>query len=251
MMKKLIIFCCLLVLAGASWAENKGVEFIKERIGPRGEIRGVEKDPVTNFTVVKIMIRQGQRLFPVAAYVTPDGKYAIFGSIYDISTGRDLTREVHLKDMTIETTKINPSPWMKGPFLGKGKEKMLIVAGPRCPHCRELIPKVVKEAKDNDKVSIAYVTFSPFSPPETEKAIECVRQKKPELFWETVVQAYTEDPSALPSWLKKKGFNVAKECNDIEGRKELPPVDGVPSGILENGTVLEGGGEIMEYLTSK
>lgn len=227
---------------------RRGVELIRQRIGGRGEIREVVKDPETGMTVVRVMMRAGSMMVPLAAYVSPDGRYVLFGSVFDAQTGRDLTREVHLRDLRPEPVRVDPRPWIREPFLGRGEEALVLVAGPDCPHCRNLVPRLLDELKESRKFRLAYVTFSPFSPPETELALECARQRRPEIFWEAVRQAYTAPPEELPGWLAERGLDFGKECRGIAKTHELPPVDGVPALITGDGRILGGEREITAYL---
>ena len=241
-----------LVLTFAAWAlaqagDEAVLRFIKEKMGDQVELRGV-KEVEGGYKVVRVMVRRGNVLFPMAVYVDPQGKWAFLGSMVDLKTHKNLTREEHLKDLKVEHVKIDPKPWMKGPFLGKGKEKLLLVAGMRCPHCRAVVPKVIEKVKSSEKFSLAYASFSPFMDSEVERALECLRTKKADLFWDAVLQAYSASSEKFFEWLKEKGFNFEKECRDLVLEKSLPPVEGVPSLIKEDGTAASGESEIMALL---
>jgi len=175
-----------------SQIEAQVLEFFSEKLRVAAEARGLSFDEKLGMYVVRLMARTGSRKIPVAAYVTGNGKVLILGRAYDLKTGRILTRE-HLAGLRPERLRLDVAAFRRGPFLGRGPEKLTFIGGPRCPHCRKAFPAVLRLVREHpDRFSLAYVGYPAFTPPEAQRAIECLRREGGDRFWQVLERLYRE-----------------------------------------------------------
>ena len=222
--------------------EAQVLKFFSEKLRVAAEARGLSFDEKLGMYVVRLMARTGSRKIPVAAYVTGNGKVLILGRAYDLKTGRILTRE-HLAGLRPERLRLDVAAFRRGPLLGRGPEKLTFIGGPRCPHCRKAFPEVLRLVREHpDRFSLAYVGYPAFTPPEAQRAIECLRREGGDRFWQVLERLYRE----------RDHRKVLQEVNlkDCPARAETktPPVDGVPVLVLGSGETCEGSGEIIEFV---
>ena len=222
--------------------EAQVLEFFSEKLRVAAEARGLSFDERLGMYVVRLMARTGSRKIPVAAYVTGNGKVLILGRAYDMKTGRILTRE-HLAGLRPERLRLDIAAFRRGPFLGRGPEKLTFIGGPRCPHCRKAFPEVLRLVREHpDRFSLAYVGYPAFTPPEAQRAIECLRREGGDRFWQVLERLYRE----------RDHRKVLQEVDltNCPARTETkaPPVDGVPVLVLGSGETWEGSTEIIEFV---
>lgn len=205
---------------------------------------------------VVALLTEGQR--QVLLYVDRSGKYVFIGRIYNASTGEELTQK-HLKSFPI----ISPPREVGsqgldliGPPLGRG-ESAIIISSPNCPHCRQVMLKVIEKASSG-KICLYYKGIPLGQDREIEELIECLRQTKPELFWDFVKKAYSEEKEKALSWLRStlkedpyKGCDRRKANSALQGNweevKSKLGLEGIPALVLK-GKVFEGVSQIEKAL---
>jgi len=211
--------------------------------------------------VVALKLKEGEEERPVLLYVSRKMDFIMVGKIYDIKTGEELSKahyvnlmgklpslkkEIDLRGLTL-----------RGPVLGQG-ETVILVSSPNCPHCRELVPQVIKKVKEKPGFSLYYKGVFFGKDHTLEELIECVRQKKPELFWDFLLQCYTLSQEKAIDWLSKrlgKGFvdgckgeelSETLRREDIEVKEKIR-ITGIPA-VLFKGKVYEGTNAILQVL---
>ncbi len=199
---------------------------------------------------------EGQK--QVLLYVDKEGRYVFIGRVYNASTGEELTQK-HLrsfptvsgpKGVGVEGLSI------QGPPLGKG-ERAIIISSPNCPHCRKVVPKVIEKASSG-KICLYYKGVPLGQEHETEELIECLRQTRPDLFWDFVKKAYAEEKDKALLWLHSvlkddpfRGCDREKAKSTLRGNWEEASrklgLEGIPALVFK-GKVFEGVGQIEKAL---
>ncbi len=228
-MKK--ILCALLatgLLLGCQNAtsNSKSTDQIKEEL--KKSIPGITKIDEVNKSKINGLyeVVVGRKVF----YVSTDGKYLVFGNVFDIANKKSLTEE-----KTQELSKID---WNKLPLdlaisevNGTGKRKLVVFSDPDCPYCQMFEKQVVPQLKD----TTVYVFLFPLpihpnaksdaskiwcSQNRSQTWIDWMRSKKP-----------------LPDNVSCDTTGIDKS---IKVGTDLVQVEGTPTIILENGQILQG-----------
>jgi len=211
--------------------------------------------------VVALKLKEGEEERPVLLYVSRKMDFIIVGKIYDPKTGEELSK-THYVNLMGEPPSLKKeidlkSLTLRGPVLGQG-EVVILMSNPNCPHCRELIPQLIKKVKEKPDFSLYYKGVFFGKDHTLEGLIECVRQKKPELFWDFLLQCYTLSQEKAIDWLSKrlgKGFvegckgeelSEALKRDDIEVKEKIR-INGIPAVIFK-GKVYEGTNAILQVL---
>lgn len=205
---------------------------------------------------VVALLTEGQR--QVLLYMDRNGKYVFIGKVYNASTGEELTQK-HLKSFPTASAPREVGVEglnVMGPPLGKG-ERAIIISSPNCPHCRKVMPKVIEKAYAG-KICLYYKGIPLGQDREIEELIECLRQTKPDLFWDFVKKAYTEEKEKALCWLRStlkddpfKGCNREKANSVLQGNWEEASrkigLEGIPALVLKD-KVFEGVSQIEKAL---
>lgn len=217
--------------------------------------KGSYYDKALGLYVVALLTERQKQ---VLLYVDKSGQYVFIGRVYNASTGEELTQR-HLK---LFATVSEPKEMevqglsLMGPSLGKG-EKAILISSPNCPHCRKVVPNVIKKASSG-KICLYYKGVPLGQDREIDELIECLRQTKPELFWDFVKRAYTEDKQKALSWLRSAlKDDPFKDCDRERARSALQnnweevsrklKLEGIPALVLK-GKVFEGVSQIEKAL---
>lgn len=119
--------CFQTALADAGVVEQR----LKEQY-PNTAFSGVKTTPLNGIYEV----RMGSNI----AYVQEDGRYFIFGALYDMQEQKDLTAEAR---SVLEQTAYRDLPFKNAITIkkgngGKGKREFALFSDPDCPFCRRL-----------------------------------------------------------------------------------------------------------------
>lgn len=268
---KLRLLLSILVLLTAPLAlgqerEVRGVAegFVKRVLGKeRLEVEEfrVLLDDGTGLYAVAMVIREGKKKRPILLYLSKDKRFVFLGRIYDASTAKELSRGHFLKLMPefarapreVDLAKVK----LRGPTLGRG-QKVLLISNPSCPHCRKVVPRLIDHIKANQTYTLYYKSMPFGRDRELEWAIECVRQRRPELFWDFLRVCYREKKVEALKWLKEKaGAEFLKGCREEEIMQALKAeakevkegigIDGIPA-VVVGGKLYEGRRDIERLL---
>lgn len=260
----------LLVWALPLWAHEqvreRAMAFLRGTLKGPFEVEQLEYklDPHLNLWVVAAFLKEGERRRPVLFYLSRDLRFVIAGRVYDAEGQRELSRghfEELLGKIPTEERRVSLEGLsLRGPVLGEG-EQVVIISNPHCPHCRKLLPALIEAVRAKGGLALYYkgVLFS--KDRELEEAIECVREKSPQCFWDFVHKAYTLPKEEALKWLEAQlGADFLKGCDsqkilvlleqdDREVSQRLG-VRGIPAAVYK-GVLLEGTGEIRDALLGK
>ncbi|RLA83018.1 MAG: hypothetical protein DRG31_06660 [Deltaproteobacteria bacterium] len=211
-------------------------------------------DPGLGLYVVAVLLKEGGRERPVLLYLSRDMRFVIAGRVYDASSGRELSRD-HFETLMGSLPAGGPEKVnlegvsLRGPVLGKGEE-VILVSNPHCSHCRQLVPRLLERVKRQGGFSLYYKGMFFGRDRELEEAMECVRQKRPELFWDFVRECYSRPKGEALKWLRSiLGEDFLKGCrseailealqrDDREVREKIG-VKGIPA-VIFRGRLYEG-----------
>jgi len=275
-MKRGLLFLLVLLVLAAPLAsgEEKGIRevaerFVKRVLGKeRVEVEGFRAifDEGTGLYAVAMVIKEGKKKRPVLLYLSKDKRLVFLGRIYEASTAKELSRAHFLKLMPefakarspreVDLAKVK----LRGPTLGRG-QKVLLISNPSCPHCRKVVPALIDHIKANRGYTLYYKSMPFGRDRELERAIECVRQRRPELFWDFLRVCYGEKKEEALKWLRERaGAEFLKGCDgeeiaralkaDAEEVKEGIGVDGIPA-VVVGGKLYEGTRDIKRVLLGK
>lgn len=246
-------------------------DFLKGFFGKRTfQIEGFRStfDEETGFYIVAFMLKEGKRRpRPVLLYISKDKRFVFLGKVFEAKGARELSRghferlipPSSRKPKEVDMDKVT----FREPALGKG-EKVLIISNPACPHCRRLLPSLIDHFR-GEASTYALSTYAlyymgiPFGKKlsRLEELIECVRQKRPDLFWEFLRVCYTSSEAEATNWLKQRlgeGFSGGCSGDDLRQRIEADGrkadeigVEGIPAAVIE-GRLYEGTRSIEEKL---
>ncbi len=211
-------------------------------------------DPDLGLYVVAILLKEGNREKPILLYLSRDMRFVIAGRVYEASSGRELSRD-HFEALMGSLQAEGPEKVdlegvsLRGPVLGEG-EGVVLVSNPHCSHCRELVPRLLERVKRQGGFSLYYKGMFFGRDRELEEAMECVRQKRPELFWDFVKECYSRPKGEALKWLRSilgkdflkgcrsKAILEALERDDQEVREKIG-VRGIPA-VVFRGRLYEG-----------
>lgn len=220
-----------------------------------------ELDPDLGLWVVAAFLKEGDRRRPVLLYLSKDLRFVIAGRVYDAQSQKDLSKGKFEKLMgkePMETRSVSlEGISLRGPVLGQG-EQVVIISSPHCPHCRQLLPGLIEAIRAKGGLSLYYKGVLFGKDRRLEQTIECVRQRKPELFWDFVQKAYSLPEEEALKWLGTTlGEGFLRGC-DSEGILSILEKDhrevnqklgvgGIPAAIYR-GTLYEGTQDIRDAL---
>lgn len=250
-------------------AQEKGLEkvvesFLQKSLSSKAwQIKEMKYvfDKRVGLYVVALRLKEGEEERPVLLYVSRKLDLVILGKIYDAKTGEELSKAHYLNLMgelpffkrEIDLKSLN----LRGPVLGQG-EAVILISNPNCPHCRELVPQVIKRVRERGGFSLYYKGVFFGKDHTLEGLIECVRQKKPEVFWDFVLQCYSSSQQKAIDWLSKRlGKDFVQGCkgeeieealkrDDLEAKEKMR-ISGIPA-VLFKGKLYEGTNAILQVL---
>jgi len=276
-MKKAALSLLVLVLwASLAFAASEESElrtitegFLKKLLGKRTfkvERFRTTFDDDTGFYVVALILKEKKRKpRPVLLYISKDKKHLFLGTVFDAKSGEDLSRE-HFRRLMPEVAKVPKKVDLKKvsfrpPALGEG-EKVLLISNPSCPHCRKLVPVLIDHVRKKNPFYALYYKTVPFGKKRKrlEELIECVRQRRTDIFWDFVKRCYTSSEKEAIKWLKgRAGEDFVEGCKGNEITRALEAdsreadeigVQGIPAAVIR-GKLYEGVGNIRKQLMRK
>lgn len=217
MFNKVGIFSILSCISALSFAN---VETVKSNLN-----QNYPNIQVTNIQKTEMAGLYSANLDKQIIYLDENAQYMFVGSMVRMKDQKNLTKDLVLKQNSID--------WKKLPFKdaiktvkGNGKRELVIFSDPNCPYCKKLETELDKL---ND------VTIYTFIYPLKPQSIAVSKQ-----IWCDANQAY-----AWKNLLEKNIQSKAKTCaNPIERNLELGRklgVTGTPTLIFANGLKMVGG----------
>lgn len=217
MFNKVGIFSILSCISALSFAN---VETVKSNLN-----QNYPNIQVTNIQKTEMAGLYSANLDKQIIYLDENAQYMFVGSMVRMKDQKNLTKDLVLKQNSID--------WKKLPFKdaiktvkGNGKRELAIFSDPNCPYCKKLETELDKL---ND------VTIYTFIYPLKQQSIAVSKQ-----IWCDANQAY-----AWKNLLEKNIQPKAKTCaNPIERNLELGRklgVTGTPTLIFANGLKMVGG----------
>lgn len=122
----------VLLMSNIAFADTVAVENKLKQLYPNTRFESVKPTPMSSIYEVSM----GQNI----AYVQENGRYFIFGALYDMQAQKDLTAE---RKAALERTAFKDLPF-KNAFTikkgkgGQGKREFALFSDPDCPFCRRL-----------------------------------------------------------------------------------------------------------------
>jgi thiol:disulfide interchange protein DsbC len=233
-MKKLF-YTIVVALFGASFSLAHADEMTMQKTlaakYPNTVFKSIEKTQIPGIYQV-VMGRN-------VAYVAEDGRYFLFGSLYDMQTQTDLSVSKREAASKIDVSSIPLDNAIKT-VKGKGTRKLIVYTDPDCPYCKVL----AKTLDEMDDVTVYNILFpiDGLHPDATRKAenIYCSENKS----------------QVLENWLVRGiAIKDAKQCktpvaDNIASANKLG-LNGTPMIIGFDGRVLRGAAskdKIEEFL---
>ena len=262
----LSLFLLLFLLPSSSLGqegiEKEVREFIRKTLPNRKiEVKDLKVafDQEADLYVASFVIedKRGQR--PMMFYISKDRKLVFVGKVYQLESGKDLTFRLAARYLPPPPRRVRKIKkdllTLRGPSLGSGEKKVVIISSPTCPHCRKLVPELIELVKkDPHSFTLFYKHFS-LSSKELARALEYVREKHPDSFWELIQICYQKKRDEAIRWVKEKWGNDflegSKEMDerikeDVEEAEKIG-VDGIPAAVVDE-TLVIGERRIREYL---
>lgn len=195
-----------------------------------------QKYPATNFTsVVKaplagiFEVTMGKNI----AYTDAEGRYLMFGSLYDMETRQDLTAPKRAAAEKIDVSKF-PLADAFTRVKGDGSRKIYLFTDPDCPYCHDLENKVFPQL-DNVTIYTFMFPIESLHPAAKAKAesIWCLPEAERAVAWDRMMKGVTP---------------AAQKCaNPIEKNISLAEslgINGTPTMISEDGRKMPGLGTV-------
>lgn len=132
MLKKSLGLLAMMSAIQVAWADVASVEAKLKQLYPKTTFASVKATPMPSIYEVTM----GNNI----AYVQENGRYFIFGALYDMEAQKDLTslsREALSKTAYADLPFKNAIKIVKGNG-GKGKREFALFSDPDCPFCRRL-----------------------------------------------------------------------------------------------------------------
>lgn len=189
-----------------------------------------------------------RRLLPVVGCVVVLAGVGFFLSTRVTQKGEVEVSAVKSREVSLEGFEV------RGPVLGRGKE-VILIANPSCSACRAFVPEILKRLKGYS-LYYKHVRYRSEGD-ELERAIECVRQRKEDLFWDFLKMCYSHPTQAL-NWLSRRTSpsfvqrclldeEVAVALREDDRQVRRIGVSAIPAIILE-GELYQGGLAIKQVL---
>lgn len=167
------------------------------------------------------------------AYITKDGKYALIGSLIDLSDGTDLTEQARKADRIRAIEDYSVKDMIVYPSSGQEKSIITVFTDSSCPYCKKLhqeIP-ILQEAG----ITVRYIAFPRGGPGghgfNQMRSVWCDtnRVKAMNIVMDTA-QGTVGDGNCNEANAVTSGYRLGSNLG----------VKGTPSIVLENGQLLPG-----------
>ncbi|PIX03614.1 MAG: disulfide isomerase [Gallionellales bacterium CG_4_8_14_3_um_filter_54_18] len=222
MRKKILYGISALILAGQSMAATEEEKLTKtlQNLYPSTTFTGVHKSPLNGLYEVDM----GKNI----GYTNQDGKFFIFGHIFDMQHQQDITQQ-RLDTLNVISFSDLPLKDAIKTVNGNGKRVMAVFSDPDCPYCK----KLEQELPKLNNVTI-YTFLMPLDGLHPEAS------KKAKGIW-----CSTDKSAAWRDYmLHDKSPVTDKHCDSpIERNVQLGQklgINGTPTLIAANGRVMPG-----------
>ncbi|NNH01683.1 DsbC family protein [Acinetobacter sp. ANC 5414] len=212
MMKKTLAFALVSFISSLSLAN---VDTVKNNLTKQHPKLNIENIQATDMKGIYSGSMDGQ-----VVYVGEDAQHILVGSMYRLSDQKNLTKDLVLKQNSIDWKKLPLQDAVKS-VRGNGKRQIAIFSDPNCPYCKQLEAEL---SKLND------VTIYTFIYPIKNQSIAVSKQvfceKAPALAWSNLIS---------------KGIQPSSKntcANPIERNLSLGKslgLNGTPAIIFSNG----------------
>lgn len=237
MNKKTLSFLFLSIVAAFSTtakADESSVRAAMTAKYPATQVKSVEKSPIPG--VYQVVM--GKNI----AYVSEDGRYFLFGSLYDMQTQTDLTANVKAMASRVDVSTIDLTKAIKT-VKGKGTRSLIVFTDPDCPYCKTLA-KTIDGMQDITVYNVLY--------PIAGLHPEAVKKSE-------FVFCSPENGKVLDDWFVRGiPIKASKPCaNPIENNIALAQklgINGTPTLVSLDGRVMPGAGSkvaIEEFLVAR
>jgi len=226
----LVLGGLLAVVATAAADNDRLIKYYRKKnnVAPTQKVTltGVKDSTIKGAKEGTLEIGEGPAAQKVGVIMSPDGRYAVFGQV---------------EDVTVDPSKaVMEKIALKGePSKGGANAKVTIVeySDFQCPFCSKgyatMENQVLKEY--GDKVKFYYKNYPlPFHPWAESAAVaaECAKEQKPEAFWKLYSSFFENQAQISPETLKDKatgflqgsGIDMAKWTDCLDNKKSLPKV---------------------------
>lgn len=226
-MKKAVFSILAFLAANMAFAGAEEVKEVLRQKYPNTEITKVSESPISGLYEVVM----GRNI----AYTNESGRYLIFGHIFDMEAQKDLTAERLQEISAVDVRILNTNDAIKV-VKGDGSRKLYVFSDPDCPFCKRLERETIAKL-DN-------VTIYTFLYPLEELHPEAKR--KAQAIWCAKDKARAWADYMIEGKLPSNGTECATPVDrNIELGKRLG-INGTPTIILENGTMVPGAVPVSE-----
>lgn len=212
MIKKTLAFALVSFISSLSLAN---VDTVKSNLTKQHPKLKIENIQITDMKGVYSGSMDGQ-----VVYVVEDAQHILVGSMYRLSDQKNLTKDLVLKQNSIDWKKLPLQDAVKS-VRGNGKRQIAIFSDPNCPYCKQLETEL---SKLND------VTIYTFIYPIKNQSIAVSKQvfceKAPALAWSNLISKGIQPSS------KKTCANPVER--NLSLGKSLG-LNGTPAIIFSNG----------------
>ncbi|WP_216937883.1 MULTISPECIES: DsbC family protein [unclassified Acinetobacter] len=212
MLKKTLIIALSTMLSSLAFAN---IDTVKTSLAKNSPNLKIENIQTTEMQGIYSGSMQGQ-----VVYLNGDAKHLIAGPMLRIQDQRNLTRDLMLKQNSVDWKKLPLQDVLKS-IRGTGKRQIAIFSDPNCPYCKQL------EVELNKLKDVTIYTFIlPLKPQSVAPSKQVYCESNPAQAWEDLIAKGIQPKSK-------------KSCaNPIERNKKLAEslgVNGTPAIIFSNG----------------
>lgn len=236
----LMTFACMVTGAGASEGDlsKEDAKAILMELAPDVEVLSVEPSPIPSLFEV-VAVTGGRKTI---VYVDSSRKNIFIGSIIEVETKRNLTKEKF-----DELVKVDPSaiPLENSVILGdpQAEHRVFVFTDPDCPYCVKIHPEL-KKVVDQRKDIVFFIKLFPLPihPQAFVKAKAIACEKSNEKALQMLEDAYAK--KELPS--------PACETSVVDETVKLGQslgISGTPTLVLEDGRLKSGAIQAEELIT--
>jgi len=207
------------------------------------EKRLKEQYPATRITAVRES--QAKGIYEVVmgrnvAYTDAEGRYMIFGHLYDMKEQRDLTAGV-LEDLNKIDTSTLPSADAIATVRGNGERKLYVFSDPDCPYCKRLEAELTK--LDNVTIFTFMMPLEQLHPDSKGKSIAVWCSADRTQAWRRLVAPDVKGAAASAEIAKSPCENPIARNLALADRLGI---NGTPTLIFENGQKASGALPVAE-----
>ena len=225
-MKKLLLLVVLLsavvVFAQAPTKQDaeKAMEVMKS-LNPQlaqvtFEFDKIEVSPLVNYYQARFYVTQPDKKIPVVIYFSKDGKYAIWGQLFDIASKKNISQDF-AGELQYPPTDMSKVDMKNGAVKGdiNAPVKIIEYSDFLCPFCKRVIPTVNEITKTYGKDVVLIFKNLPLPMHNLAKpmaiAALCGAQQRPDAFWNFHDTYFSEQFSVGDAEaLKTKVAEIAK-----------------------------------------